>query len=104
MSKIRESIIGGRRKMFDDLHKELDAIGDWYVFYTHPYNGDDSDKNMLVFPKKVSDADFYGMILDLVNDYNAMKGLPVENNLYVECLIRVLEKAQRGEIDLREKP
>ena len=104
MKSMREVIVESRKEVFSELDKELHSIGDWFVFYTHPYNGNEKDKNMLVFPKDISDVDFYGMVLDLVNDYNDMKGRKVKDDLYVKVLVEVLKKANQGQIDLRKRP
>lgn len=101
---IRNSIVESRRKVFVQLQKELGAIGDWYIFYTHPYNGNDDDQNILVWPEGVSDEDFFGMIIDLVKDYTEGKGRPLKGDLHVECLIKVLQEAIAGKNDLGEDP
>ena len=101
---MRESIVRSRKPEFAKLQQELKAIGDWYIFYTHPYDATDKDKNILVWPNDVPDVDFYGMIIDLVHDYTKGKGLSIKGNIGIHCLAKVLENAYEGKIDLREKP
>lgn len=101
---MRESIVKSRKPEFFKLQQELKAIGDWYIFYTHPYDATNKDKNILVWPNDVSDVDFYGMIIDLVQDYTEGKGRSVEGDIGVQCLAKVLENAYEGKINLKEMP
>ena len=103
MSSMREAIVKSKAKTFNELDKKLQAIGDWFILYTHPYNAKMNDKNMLVFPKQVSDADFYGMVIDLVQDYADFKNRPIQNDPHLKAMIRVLEDAYDGKIKLKDK-
>lgn len=102
--KMRESIIRSRKPEFAKLQEELKAIGDWCIFYTHPYHATNKDKNILVWSNDVSDADFYGMIIDLVRDYAEGRGYSIKGNIGIQCLAKVLENAYEGKINLREMP
>lgn len=100
--EMRESIVRSRKSEFSRLREELKAIGDWYVFYTHPYDAKNEDKNILVWPNDVSDVDFYGMIIDLVQDYTKGKGHSIKGNIGIQCLAKVLKDAYEGKINLKE--
>lgn len=82
-------------------NKALEKFGYYYIFYTHPFENGVDKKNILALPssEKFQATDFYGLVLDLIADYEGENNL--KNNKRISTLIGVLEDLYSGKTDLR---
>lgn len=91
MNRMRKSIVTSRKQFFEELNRELSAIEDWYIFYTHPFDAKGDNENILMVSKGINDSDFYGMIIDLIKDYEEIQKRPLKHNKYIIVLSKILK-------------
>jgi len=86
----------------NSIDDKVKALGHYFLFYTHTYEQkSEKAKNLLVFPKdpRFDDAEFYGLIIDLIRDYELGRGIKLADDRYFKCFAEMIAKIANGELE-----
>ncbi len=78
---------------------KLKDMGHYFILYTHTYEQkDEIAKHILCIPRdpQFDEAEFYGLVLDMIRDYASNKGINLKNNKLFRAFINTLTKLERG--------
>lgn len=81
------------------IDNKLGDMGHYFILYTHTYEQkDEKAKHILCIPKdpKFDEAEFYGLVLDMIRDYADNKNIKLQNNKLFKAFIGTLEKLERS--------
>lgn len=82
----------------EDIHnidKKLHDLGHYFILYTHTYEQvDEPGKHILSIPNdaRFDDAEFYGLIIDMIRDYASNKSIKLGENPLFAAFVRTLKK------------
>ena len=77
------------------IDRKLHDLGHYFILYTHTYEQvDEKGKHILSIPKdaRFDDAEFYGLIIDMIRDYAANKNIELGKDPLFAAFIRTLKK------------
>ena len=83
----------------NDIDEKLRNMEHYFIFYTHTYEQDNKpNKNVLVIPadKKFDDAEFLGLIVDIIRDYANNKNIELRDSPLFAAFVSVLNNLRDG--------
>lgn len=81
------------------IDRKLGDMGHYFILYTHTYEQkDEIAKHILCVPNdpKFDEAEFYGLILDMIRDYASSKGIELKGNKLFGAFINTLKELERN--------
>lgn len=81
------------------IDDKLKNMGHYFILYTHTYEQkDEIAKHILCVPRspQFDDAEFYGLILDMIRDYANNKSIELKDNKLFRAFIDTLTKLERN--------
>lgn len=98
MSKA-EKILAEIGQDIETIDNKLKDMDHYFILYTHTYEQkDEVAKHILCIPRdpKFDEAEFYGLVLDMIRDYAGNKNIELKDNKLFKAFISTLEKLERS--------